>query len=284
VKIETMTSEPAPLQGFSAVVAAVNLPADATGGRLTELGAAVTKVEPPEGDPVAAASADLYRRLTEGQTIVALDLKQDEGRARLGGLLEEADLLLTSSRPSALAKLGLAWPDLERRYPRLTQVAIVGHAAPDQEVAGHDLTYAAGHGLLAPPFMPRTLVADLGGAERAVTAAVSLLLGRERGLPVRYTEVALADSAAFFAMTAEHEITTGAGPLAGGLPYYRLYEAADGWVALAALEGHFQRRLLAELELDEPSVEAFSDAFRERPAEEWQRWAEERDIPLAAVR
>ena len=171
----------APLEGIRVVTVAVNLPGPAAAARLVELGAAVTKGEPPEGDPVAAVSPALYERLAVGQTVLRLDLRVQAGRDRLAELLQDADLLLTSSRPSALARMGLAWMELERRFPRLVQVAIVGHPAPDQERSGHDLTYVARHGLLSPPALPRTLLADLGGAERAGTADVALVLARESG-------------------------------------------------------------------------------------------------------
>jgi crotonobetainyl-CoA:carnitine CoA-transferase CaiB-like acyl-CoA transferase len=265
------------MDAFRVVNTGVNLPAGAAAARLSQLGASVTKIEPPDGDPMAAAAPGLYAELTEGHAIVRLDLKEGSGRAALDELLTNADILLTSSRPSALARLGLAWPELAERHPRLLQVAIVGHAAPHQELPGHDLTYAAGHGLLSPPAMPRTLVADLGGAERAVSTALALLLSRDRGTE-RYAEVALADSAAFFALPVRHGVTAEGGPLAGADPYYGVYETRDGWIALAALEPKFRRRLVEELGA-EPSAEAFAA----RSAAEWQRWAEERDLPLAAV-
>jgi alpha-methylacyl-CoA racemase len=238
----------------------------------------VTKVEPPGGDPLQG-TPELYARLTAGQTIMRLDLKDRADRTRLTELLDEADLLLTSSRPSALARLGLAWAELRTRHPRLVQVAIVGQRAPRQEIAGHDLTYVGRHGLVRPPALPQTLVADLGGAERAVSTALALLLGRDqRG--ERYAEVALEDAAEFFALPWSHRLTTQDGPLGGGSPFYRLYEADGGWVALAALEPRFRENVLVALRLEELGPRAFAS----RTPEQWQRWAEERDLPLAAVR
>jgi alpha-methylacyl-CoA racemase len=269
---------PAPLTGIRVVAAAVNLPGPAAAARLTELGANVTKVEPPDGDPLAAVSPPLYERLTAGQTIVRLDLKEPSGRERLAELLADADVLLTSSRPSALARMGLAWTELERRFPRLVQVAIVGHAAPDQERPGHDLTYVGRHGLLSPPDLPRSLVADLGGAERAVTAALALLLAREAGRPPRYAEVPLADAAEFFALPWTYGLTTTEGPLGGASPFYRLYEASGGWIGVAALEPRFRERLVAELG-GVPTDETFCN----RTPAEWERWADEHDLPIAAV-
>ena len=81
-------------------------------------------------------------------------MKSAEGQAKLAELLAGADVLLTSTRPAALARLGLDWPTLSARYPRLCHVAIVGYPAPDEDRAGHDLTYQASAGLLEPPRFP----------------------------------------------------------------------------------------------------------------------------------
>jgi alpha-methylacyl-CoA racemase len=271
------------LDGVRVVNAGVNLPVDAAAARLAELGAAVTKVEPPGGDPMDAAAPGLYEELVRGQDIVRLDLKEDEGRERLEELLTGADVLLTSSRPAALDRLGLGWQAVAARHPQLVQVAIVGHAAPHQDIPGHDLTYASGQGLVVPPTLPRTLVADLGGAERAVTVALALLLARDRGAETtRHAEVALADSAAFFALPVRHRITGEGAPLGGANPFYGLYEARDGWIALAALEPKFRTGITEGLGV-EPTAEAFARAFATKTTAEWERWAQERDLPLAVV-
>src|SRR5438067_11112615 len=218
-----------PLGGIQVVSLALNVPGPAAAARLCRLGAAVAKVESPGGDPLASGCPVWYEELCAGQEVVRLDLKDADGRAALDGLLDGADLLLTSSRPAALDRLGLSWPDLHVRFPRLVQVAIVGHAAPHQEVPGHDLTYLASVGLLVPPQVPRTLLADLAGAERAVSAALALLYARERGHG-GYAEVALAEVAATFAAPLRHGLTAAGGHLGGGFAGYRLYPAQEGWI------------------------------------------------------
>lgn len=263
---------------------AVNVPGPVAAARLRDLGAGVTKVEPPGGDPLAQAAPWWYEELSSGQEVVTLDLKQAEGRDRLDNVLESADLLLTSSRPAALARLGLGWEELATRFSRLSQVAIVGDPAPDDNVPGHDLTYQAGLGLLTPPDLPRTLLADLAGAERAVSAALALLLARERGGDGRHAEVSLARSAAAFAEPLRHGLTAPGGSLGGGLPEYNLYRTADAWISVAALEPHFRRRLLDELGLQDAGYEDLARIFRARSAGEWEKWAAARDLPLAAVR
>ena len=169
-----------PLAGVEVVTIAVNLPGPVAAARLADLGARVVKVEPPAGDPLAQYTPEAYAELSAGQEVVRLDLKTETGTDGLHALLATADVLLTSHRPSALARLGLSWDDLHARHPRLIQVAVVGHPGPGTEVPGHDLTYQAVHGLVDGLGLPRVLLADLAGGDRAALGAVAALVGRSR--------------------------------------------------------------------------------------------------------
>ncbi len=272
------------LQGYHVVTLAMNLPGPVAAARLARMGAQISKVEPPQGDPLAQAAPGLYAELHQGQQVHTLDLRTPEGRRSLDELLATGDLLLTSSRPRALARLGLDRPTLHARYPRLCSVAIVGDLPPHQDRPGHDLTYMASHGLVEPPHLPRTLAADLLGAERAVAAALALLLARERTGQAGHRTVALAQAAEDLALPLRHGLTTPGGLLGGGLPGYNLYRAADGWVALAALEPHFWQRVVEGLHLERADAETLAAHFRTRPAREWEAWAARHDIPLVQVR
>jgi alpha-methylacyl-CoA racemase len=273
-----------PLGGVRVLTLAVNLPGPVAACRLGVMGASVVKVEPPKGDPLARMCPGYYEELRAGQEVVRLDLKDDEDRAALDARLEKMDLLLTASRPAALGRLGLSWPGLHARFPRLCQVAIVGHPPPEEDVPGHDLTYQARFGTLTPPGMPPVLVADLAGAERAVGAALSLLFARERGQGAGYEEVALSEAARTFAGPLRWGLTAPDGVLGGGFPGYGLYRAREGHVALAALEGHFWERLQRELGVRGDERRYLERVFQTRTAEQWEEWAAERDLPLAAVR
>jgi crotonobetainyl-CoA:carnitine CoA-transferase CaiB-like acyl-CoA transferase len=224
-----------------------------------------------------------YAALHENVSIVRLDLKETTDRTRLDELLGDSDLLLTSSRPASLERLGLGWDAVHARFPRLCHVAIIGHGPPDENRPGHDLTYQASLGLVDPPNLPRALLADLGGAEEAVTTATSLLLARERGHGAQIASVSLAQAAARHALPLQYGLTSNVGLLGGGWPGYNLYQAAQGWVAVAALESHFVERLVRELEIASLSHEQLSDAFRRATADEWESWAKTRDLPIQAV-
>ena len=260
------------LRSVNVLSLAPNLPGPIAARRLAEMGAKVTKIEGPTGDLMAQAAPTYYEWLCTGQDVVQLNLKEEADRGRLQELLSTCDVLITSSRPAALARLGLSWEELHAAYPRLCQVAIVGHSGDDADRAGHDLTYQAHAGTLLPPAMPTVPVADLAGAELAVQAALALLLGRNAGEGSQghgadrqsaegqgaegqcaegqgaegqstegqgveeqgnaaaggggYHEVALADAAEAFAMSAQFGLSAPGGLLGGALPGYRIYEAA----------------------------------------------------------
>jgi crotonobetainyl-CoA:carnitine CoA-transferase CaiB-like acyl-CoA transferase len=268
------------LDGVRVVSLATNLPGPIAAARLTDLGASVTKIEPPGGDALAPASPHWYAQLTSGQRVVVLDLKDPEDRASLDHELEGADLLITAMRPSALARLGLA--NLAESHPGLCHVEIVGYDGDREEVVGHDLNYQAAHGTLQPPAMPTVPVADLLGAERVVSAAHLLLLARERDGAGGHRRVVL-DEAARDAGAAARQGLTGPGTvLGGGQPLYGIYKSADGYVALGAIESHFAARVREALGT-EPTHAALKQAFAAHNTEHWTAVAVRLEFPLTPV-
>lgn len=260
-----------------------NIPGPLAAAALARDGAQVVKVEPPAGDPLAAASPAWYDAMTDGVDVVRLDLRRDDARARVEEMLARSDVLITAMRAGALERLGLDWPQLHARYARLCHVAIVGEAAPNDDRAGHDLTYQAQAGLVRPPAMPLSVFADLFAAERAVAAAYRALFERSRTGEGTRIEVAIADGAAQLADPMRYGLTAANGPLGGALPVYRLYKSTDGWIALAALEPHFQARLVEALEIESLDVAALTARFAQQPGAYWDDLARRHDLPLCAV-
>src|SRR5258708_2946479 len=122
-----MTNTDSTLAGLRVVDLSINLPGPLASARLRELGAPITTVVPPGGDPLRRVSPEWGAKLAAGKEACTLNLKEPADRAQLGTLLGQTDLLLTATRPSALRRLGLDWTSLHAQYPRLCQVAIVGH-------------------------------------------------------------------------------------------------------------------------------------------------------------
>lgn len=275
----------APLAGVRVVSIALNLPGPVAAARLQELGADVVTVLPPSGDPVATLVPALYEELHRGQSVRTVDMKSADGAEEMEEILAGADVFITSQRSGTLHRLGLDAEAVRARHRRICQVDITGFAGERTDVPGHDINYQAEAGLLEPGPPPRVLAADLHGAERAVSAALALLWARGADGQGGHAVVALADAAHALALPNRHRMTDPRSPLGGAAPNYGIYPAAEGHVAVGALEPHFAAALVEGLGLDpQGDVRAqLAEALLQREAAHWQSWGEERGIPLTAL-
>lgn len=272
-----MTPGGVPLAGVDVVSLALNLPGPLAAARLLSMGASVTKVEPPWGDPLREVAKSWYDELVVGQEVVRLDLKEPAGRAALETRLAGADVLLTAMRPSALARLELL-ESVERHG--LVLVEIIGYDGERSEEAGHDLTYQAARGTLAPPTMPLVPLVDMLGAERSVTATFAGLRRRaSEGGGIR-ERVVLDDAAVAASAGVRHALTGPGDVLGGGLPTYGIYAASDGYIAVAALEPHFARRLADAVGVTREDLAA---RFVTQSSAHWVELGRSLDIPIVAV-
>ena len=126
---------------------------------LSDYGADVIKIEHPhrgdvsrrmgpfpDDDPHRDRSG-MFLELNTGKRSVTLNLKTATGRAILGRLAAEADLVAESFRPGALARLGLDGERLEALNPRAALVSIsnFGPDGPYRDFETDDmLAYAMG--------------------------------------------------------------------------------------------------------------------------------------------
>lgn len=280
----------APLHGLRILSLALNLPGPAALMRCRRMGATCTKLEPPGGDPMGHYNPAAYAELHEGVKVLQADLKTAQGQDVLHGELARTDVLLTSFRPSALAKLGLGWTPLHGRYPGLSQVAIVGAAGARAEEPGHDLTYLAEHGLVPGLELPATLYADMGGSLMASEAVLQAALRRqEQPREGLYLEVALADAAGYLGTPRRWGLTQPSGSVGGAHAGYRVYPCRDGRVAVAALEPHFAARLCEAAGVAGGDVRAMfrrethdtvAAFFASRTRAELDALAIEKDLPI----
>jgi alpha-methylacyl-CoA racemase len=291
-----------PLGRIRIVSLALNLPGPAALMRCRRLGATCIKIEPPAGDPMGWYNKTAYSQLHEGVKVLQADLKTDEGQRTLHAELAKADVLLTSFRPSALAKLGLDWKSLHARHPVLSQVAIVGAPGERAEEPGHDLTYLADNGLVPGLELPATLYADMSGSVMASEAILQAAVHRlepyggsgdphPQGV---YIEVALSDAAAYLGLPRHWGLTQPTGSVGGAHAGYRVYACKDGRVAVAALEPHFAAALCAAARVEvtdarktmfEASThEAITAFFAANTCDELDRLARERDLPIHTMR
>lgn len=301
----------APLAGLLVLDLSRLLPGPLTTRLLADLGARVIKVEEPAlGDPIRTAPprrgglGSLAALLLAGVESIALDLKQASGRTVLEALLDRADVLVESFRPGTLARLGFPPERLRERWPRLVVCSLSGWGAdgPYASRAGHDLTYQAIAGALAPTAsMPAAPMADQIGAWSAVSAVLAALLERERTGRGTHIDAALFDAGVDANLTGwaaeagrKRRKVGEKLPLTGAFPCYDLYRTAEGdLLAMAALEPHFWRRFcVAAKRKDLIRLQYRSSArahrkvaglIRSRTRAEWLALLEREDIPAEIV-
>jgi CoA-transferase family III len=171
------------------------------GALLEEAGMAVTKVEDPSRpDPTRQSTPQLHSRLNGRKRCVRMRLSDP---AFLDNAAK-ADVVITSARPPALARLGLTPEALAARNPGLIWVAITAHGffGPAAMRVGFGDDCAAAGGLVAwnngqPNFLGDALADPLTGL-RAAHLVLEHVAVRQSGL----IDVALAITAADFAQKA----------------------------------------------------------------------------------
>jgi alpha-methylacyl-CoA racemase len=291
--VQRTMSTTKPLRGTRILSLALNLPGPAALMRLAQMGATCTKVNPPTGDPMQRYSPSGYTLLHKGVKPLTLDLKTPAGQTALHQRLSSTDVLLTSFRPSALAKLGLGWKRLRQQHPMLCLIEVVGAPGPLAEIPGHDLTYQAEVGLVSGLQLPPSLFADMGGALLASEATLKALISRQTTGKGARCEVALSAAAAWLALPRDWQMTTPNGAVGGAHAGYRVYACKNGRVAVAALEPHFAARLCeaAGVHLADPAKDMFEPRthhsmaafFANQTRSQLDKLAQAKDIPLMSL-
>lgn len=232
---------------------------------LADAGADVIKVEeakmgdyarytPPMTDD---GIGSLFDAINRGKRSVSLNLKTDAGTEAFYRLAESADVIFEQFRPGVAERLGVDYESVTEYNSDVIYCSLTGYGqnGPDSQRVGHDLNYVATAGLLdmtrsdpeSSPEIPGFPIGDMSGGLFSAYAIVGALLSRELGNEDgEYLDISMTDVALSFSQSVSHEAIAGEEPrpgetsLTGGLPWYDIYETADGrYVTLAALEPEF---------------------------------------------
>lgn len=162
---------------------------------LSDHGAEVIKVEPPQGDevrdwgpPFHGDDASYFIGINRNKKSLALDIGKPEGKAILLKLLEDADIVIENFKPGSMEKWGLGYEEvLSKRFPRLVHCRISGFGGdgPLGGLPGYDAILQAMVGLMSVngdattgPMRLGTAIVDMG---TGLYSAVGILMAiRER--------------------------------------------------------------------------------------------------------
>jgi crotonobetainyl-CoA:carnitine CoA-transferase CaiB-like acyl-CoA transferase len=123
----------APLQGLRVVDFTRVLAGPHCTKALRDLGADVTKIEPPAGDlgrvglPHIDGLGMYYIQQNAGKRNLSLDLNYAEAREIVADMCREADVIVENFRPGTLVRFGLGYEDVSAYNPGVIYVSMSGY-------------------------------------------------------------------------------------------------------------------------------------------------------------
>ncbi|MEO9970958.1 MAG: CaiB/BaiF CoA-transferase family protein [Hyphomonadaceae bacterium] len=174
---------------------------------LSDLGADVLKIEPPEGDitrhfgKLPEGVSGYYMHNNIGKRNISIDLKAEGARALILDLAAKADLVVENFRPGIMDRFGIGWADLSAVNPKLVMVSISGFGqdGPDRDRAAYAPIIHAESGVLArqarttgqPPADIMFSMADTYSSLHGLVGAFAALTMAERTGKGQHVDIAM---------------------------------------------------------------------------------------------
>jgi crotonobetainyl-CoA:carnitine CoA-transferase CaiB-like acyl-CoA transferase len=321
----TQTVDPnRPLEGLVVVEIGHSVAAPFAGHVLGDLGATVVKIENPDGGddarkwgpPFWHGAAFVFQALNRNKYSAAIDMKDAAQCASLRQfIVEKADIVLQNMRPGLIRKLGLD-ASLRAENPRLIycNLAAFGSKGPLVDRPGYDPLMQAFGGIMSvtgedgrPPVRVGPSLVDVGTGMWAVIGALAAVHRRHLTGEGCEIDTSLFETALSWVNThaagylASGKVPGRRGSEHAGMVPYKIFEAADGYVMIAAGNDNLFRRLAGVLVhpewLDDPRFAtnpervkhrdivnaAIQDVIATQPTSHWVDALERVSVPCAPL-
>jgi CoA:oxalate CoA-transferase len=199
-----------PLAGLKVLDLSRVLAGPFAGRMLSDLGADVVKLEPPEGDVTRLWGKEIggirgyYHQQNAGKRDMCVDLSKPKGTQLVEALVKEADILIENFRPDVMPRLGLGYETLMAINPRLIMLSISGFGAnnDDSRRAAYAPIVHAEIGLVdrqaeisnAFPADIALSVADTNASLHGLVGLLTALYARESSGVGEHVEIAMVDA------------------------------------------------------------------------------------------
>jgi CoA:oxalate CoA-transferase len=205
---------------------------------LSDLGADVVKIEPPDGDlsrflgPKSGSMTRYHAQQNAGKRNISLDLNRPEARELLLRLVETADVVLENFRPGVMKRFGLDYETVAATNPKVVYASLTGWGqdGPWRDRRAYAVIVHAEAGLTSgiierggPPRNDGFSHADVYTGLECAIAILAALQQRTRTGLGQHVDVAMA---ATMLSVNEHAGNELAGE--GKAPGPRLYKTRDG--------------------------------------------------------
>jgi crotonobetainyl-CoA:carnitine CoA-transferase CaiB-like acyl-CoA transferase len=266
---------------------------------LSDLGADVIKVN--QLHDAYWMRSHIAMGCNRGKRSIAMNLKQPEAMELLLELVRTADIVQHNMRYDAAERLGVDYERLRAVNPALIYCHTRGfELGPRVGLPGNDQTGAA---LAGPdwldggldhdgyPSWPAISLGDTGNGYLSAIAMVQALYHRDRTGVGQFVDTSIMYAHLLNASIA-WDTPEGLAPpprpsldrmALGWSPWYRLYDTADGWLCVAAVEPEQRRALVAALGVDaapeDVTFSALEPTFADRSARDWVTRLDEAGVP-----
>jgi len=222
---------------------------------LCDLGADVIKVERPGVGDVARYTAPIvngescyFFSVNRGKRSLTLDLKSERGRDIFLRLVEKADVVMENFTPGTMERLGLGYPTLQERNPRLIYAATsgFGQTGPDRFRPALDVVVQGMGGIMSitgepdgPPVRPGASLGDITGGLFTAIGVLAALQERERSGRGQMIDVSMLDCQisilenAFVRYFATGEVPKPLGTRHPAATPFQAFPTKDGYIVLA---------------------------------------------------
>jgi CoA:oxalate CoA-transferase len=255
------------------------------GRMLSDLGADVVKVEPPDGDltrlwgRVVAGIPGYYHQQNAGKRNICIDLHADGARELVLDLARQADILIENYRADVMPRLGLGYPALQAVNPRLIMLSVsgFGQGGPESHRPAYAPIIHAEAGLMDRqsrrsnmPFRDLPLsVADTNASLHGLVGLLAAVIHREKTGLGQHIDIAMIDATVATDDQIHYDLedSEDTGPLRNDV-----WETGAGPILVSADFRHLWRMLVDVLEVFDPTskdmeLETKIKLRRERVAE-----------------
>lgn len=198
-----------PLDGLKVLDFSRVLAGPFAGRMLSDLGAEVVKVEPPEGDSsrlwgrMTAGISGYFNMVNAGKRSIAIDLRAPGAQELVLALVKQADVLVENFRPDVMARLGIGYETLAAANPELIMLSISGFGrdGPESQRPAYAPIVHAELGLIdrvgrqkgVPLDLPLS-VADTNAGLHGLVALLSAVIMRARTGLGQHIDMAMMDA------------------------------------------------------------------------------------------
>lgn len=260
-----------PLEGLKVLDFSRVLAGPFAGRMLSDLGADVVKVEPPDGDVTRFWGKEIanipgyYHQQNAGKRNICMDLRAKGAADLVKELVKDVDIVIENYRPGVMAKHGVGYDELKSVNPKLVMLSIsgFGQQGPESRRPAFAPVVHAEAGLIyrtvqrnQPPHHDLPLsVADTNASLHGLVGLLSAIIMRDRTGLGQHIDIAMIDStlATDDQIHYDLEKSWDTGPLGE-----EIFDAPFGAVLLSTDFRLFFRLLVSKMGLQDPSTPAMS--------------------------